>query len=129
MKPQNIVLRVFWWAEIILAARILLFFLPITIKHLFAHSSSMNFAIDFFVLLVTFGALLFLVAGIASVLGSRLWRFWHYWAAALIFLLTSNLYHLIKTTGAELSLYYFYPVLFSSLIGIALAILKPQLQD
>ena len=120
MNTRSISLRILWWSEIIISARILFFSIPVLIQKNLERSFSPIKVDDWFVIILTSTALIYLLVGYASITGHRLWKFFHYLAAALIFLLSVGLWNLMISTTLTFEPFYFLPALFA--VGIALFI-------
>lgn len=111
MAQKSLGLRILWWAEVVIAARALLFFIPVLINKYLAKSFSSAVIEDRFIAVAAMTALLYLIIGIASLGENKLWRFFHYLAAALAVLGAVGLYSLMAQTQGPPAWGYFVPAI------------------
>ena len=83
MEGRSVGLKILWWAETILALRVLLFTIPVMINQYSQNNSLLSDPNGLFIVLLTVIAALYCVVGILSILGSRFWKAAHYLAVAL----------------------------------------------
>lgn len=111
MRMESLGLRIWWWAELVVGVRTLLFFVPVMINKYLMKSFSSAILEDRFVAGVTLTALLYFIVGIVSLRGSPLWRLLHYVAAALTVFWTAGLYGLMAQTYTPPVWGYFVPAI------------------
>lgn len=111
MAQKSLGLMILWWAEIVVGARALLFFIPVLINKCLARSFSPAVLEDRFIAWAALTALLYFVVGIVSLGGNKLWRLFHYLAAALTLLGTVGLYSLMAQTQGPPAWGYFVPAI------------------
>ncbi len=111
MAQKSLGLMILWWAEVVIGARALLFFIPVLINKCLARSFSPAVMEDRFIAVAALTALLYFVVGIVSLGGNKLWRLFHYLAAALTVLGTVGLYSPLAQTHTPPAWGYFVPVL------------------
>jgi len=124
MKNKPVILQIVLWAEVIISARVLLFSLPVLISKKLSESFGSNLMADWFVIIITLISLFYFLIGIASIAGHKMWRIFHYFAAALTFLLTAALTNLMFVTGEYYSTMYFVPLIFSVMTVTAVVMFK-----
>lgn len=109
MQAKSLGLQILWWAEVVASARAILFFAPVMISRGRAQGLSFSPLEDGFLWIATFASLLWLLIGIASLLGHRFWRFFHALAMAVILALTFALWNAGRQLGVSWPLIYWVP--------------------
>ena len=115
MKSNSLGLQILWWAEIVVSARALLFFVPVMISKWQARSLSPYVLEDWFLWVVTFAALLYFLIGIVSVLGHKLWRIFHAVAMLVVVLLTFGSWNISHQQQVPLPFFCFFPTIWALL--------------
>lgn len=110
MKANSLGLQILWWAQIVVGGRALLFFIPVMISKWQLRSLSTYTPEDCFLWVATFASLFYLLIGIVSLLGHKLWRIFHVVAMLIIALLTFGLWNLSAQQHISLPLSYLLPV-------------------
>lgn len=123
---RPVVLQILWVAEIIVSLRILLFIAPVAINQYLARDFSPRADLDWFMIVITLTALLYLLIGIASVIGYRFWGFLHYGAVVLVLLMTAGLYRFLLLTATPVQTFYFLPLFWSILIIIGISLSRQR---
>jgi len=118
MNRKSVGLIIFWWSEVIISIRVLLFTMPVIINKLLAENFILADLENRFIILLTLTAIFYFLAGLTSIGGFRFWKFLHFSAAIFTILLTVSSLFVQGQIQAGAGMYYFYPVLFS--IGITL---------
>jgi len=127
MKNQSIGLQILGAVEVIVSARILLFTIPVFINKGLAANFFPIAAVDWFIMVLTLVALLYLVVGITSIMGYKFWTFFHYLAAVLVFVMTAGLYNLMISTQTNLNIAYSLPVFFSLIVTICAVLMRNKI--
>lgn len=78
---HSVGLQIFFWSEIVIAARILIFTLPVISNKLINKNFSLGFTPDLYLILLTVGSCMFLALGIVALLNVKAWKLLHYVAA------------------------------------------------
>jgi len=126
MKSRSIVLNIVLWAEIIVAARALMFTLPVLITK-YSKGQIYNILLsDWVMFAVTIIAFFYFLTGIASVLQYKGWKVFHYVGLVLTVLLTVALVSKATTLGAAVSFGFFLPLLISAVLAFAVTSYRPQ---
>jgi len=109
MNKKPMIVTIFLWVEMILAARVLLFTIPVLIsKNLMNTMSSIN-AQDWFILTATIISLMFFVVALSSVLGHKLWKIFHLVALVTSLLLTLGLVNRVMVVNEPVAMIYLAP--------------------
>ena len=123
MNTKSVGLQILWWSEVIISIRVLLFTLPVAINKWLAKSFLMSNFDDRFMIVITATALVYCIAGIASIAGYRYWKSVHYLAAIFTAVLTLGLLNLAGDTPQAMGLPYFTPVLFAIAVIVFVGVL------
>lgn len=124
VKNKSMWLNILCWIEAVVAARVLLFTAPVLINKCLSKSLEANNISDWFILLVTMGALLHFVVGIAAIVEQKGWRGFHFISTVLVFSLTGGLVSMVGKLHVELHFVYFLPLIFSALLALAVLPVK-----
>lgn len=108
MSDKSLGLKMLWWAEIVVCARAILFFIPVLINKVPQGFSFLNPG-DYFTMLVVVSCVLYLGGGISALLGYKRWRLFHILAAAFVILLTAGLQGTAARTQGIFPAAYFAP--------------------
>ena len=120
MERKLIALKIFLWAEVIMAARVLLFSIPVLLNKTMLASFSAADMRDWLLLVITFTAVFHLMAGLTAVMRQRFWLFSHYLACVLVIALTVGLSSELAFLKKSTDVFYFYPAVTS--MGIVLLV-------
>jgi len=118
MKNQSVGAKILLFSEIIIAARALLFFIPVTINKFLSKSFLWGDLEDRFIVVCVLTAVLYFVFGIASLMGFKFWKAIHYVAVALIFAMTISLLNIFSQAGSHYSVPLLCSVIIAVLVGI-----------
>lgn len=113
MDQKTLSLKILWLAEVIISIRVLLFSIPVSVSRLRTENPPPISNDDRFIFLLMMAALLYLVIGVASLMGHKLWRFFHYLGAVTVGILTTNFIITLNTFKASIEPVYFLPVFIS----------------
>lgn len=129
MQVNSLGLQMLGWAEVVVGARALLFFVPVMISKWQIRSFSPYALEDWFLWVATFASLLYFFIGIASIFRHTLWRVFHAAAMFVVALVTIGLWHLGSQAHVALSFFYFLPAVWAALVTAAVFLTKagPQL--
>ena len=108
-------LRMIFFAEVIVALRVLFFTVPVMISGSTQDKSPADID-DRFILILTLICALYLMVGIISMLGHRLWRFFHYLASGVVLMLTAAFIQFVVGMKGEVSFFYLLPIIVSAVI-------------
>lgn len=109
MKANSLGLQILWWAEIVVGARALLFFVPVMISKWQLRVLTPYALEDWFLWVATFASLLYFLIGIVSLLGHKLWRVFHAVAMLIVMLLTFGLWNMSAQRHIFFPLFYLLP--------------------
>ena len=110
MKQNSLALQIIWWLEVIVAARTLLFTIPVFIDRNTHQGLTLSRLEDNFIVLLTVTAGIYLIVGFISILGLNFWRVTQYGAVIAVTGATYIFMRLITTQEVTQQLYYFYPL-------------------
>lgn len=128
MKANSLGLQILWWAEIVVGARALLFFVPVMISKWQLRSLSAYALEDWFMWVATFASLFSFLIGIVSLLGHKLWRIFHVVAMLIVMLLTFGLWNMSTRQQVSLPLPYLLPAVWVLLLTAAVYLIKAKAQ-
>lgn len=128
MKADSLGLQILWWAEIVVGARALLFFVPVMISKWQLRSSSAYALEDWFMWAAAFASLLYFLIGIVSLLGHKLWRIFHAAAMFIVMLLTFGLWNMSTQQQVSLPLLYLLPAVLVLFLTAAVYLIKAKAQ-
>ena len=111
MDSKSLSLKIFWLAEVIFSARVLFFSLPVMISQVSLKDKPIISSDDRFIFFVTIAALIYFFIGLASLLGHKLWRLFHYLGVAVVVALTVGFLKELDGTKADIQPVYFLPAL------------------
>lgn len=114
MDGKSVGLKILFYAEAIVAIRVLLFSIPVMINKYSANSFLLSDLNDSFIAVMTVTALLHLIVGVVSILGFRSWKAIHYSAAIFTLIITAGSLRIVNQSSVSANLYYFSPILFSA---------------
>lgn len=98
MSKPSIGVTILWWLETIVAARVLLFTIPVLINKQMTGAPANSGGEDGFIVMITVAAGLYLMTGLASILGHKLGQIFHYLAVGAVLMMTAGL--VMKSSGA-----------------------------
>lgn len=128
MKANSLGLQILWWAEIVVGARALLFFVPVMISKGQIRSVSPYALEDWFMWVAAFASLLYFLIGIVSLLGHNLWRIFHVLAMLIVALLTFGLWNVSTRQQVSLPLFYLLPAAWALFLTAAVYSIKVKTQ-
>ncbi|MBI5415683.1 MAG: hypothetical protein HZA29_02600 [Candidatus Omnitrophica bacterium] len=102
-----------WWTEIVVGGRALLFLVPVMISRWQGQSFPVSSVDDWFLRVAALSSLFYLLVGIFSVLGHRLWRLFHYTGLALVGALSAGFLQMVVRTHAPVYPVYWLPAAFA----------------
>jgi len=123
MEGKSVGLRILCWAETIISLRVLLFSVPVMINKNSAGTFSMANLDDRFMAVLSLTAILYCLAGIMAIAGSKLWKAAHIHGVVLVAAATLAT---VKVAGGPLNssnAYYILPLLFAVILTVLTAIL------
>ena len=128
MATNSLALQMLWWAEIVVGARTLLFLVPVLISRWQEQNLLPSSVDDWFLRVAAFSSLFYLLVGVFSILGHRLWRFFHYLGLVLVGILTAGVMQVAARRQAPVYPAYWLPVVFAlaMTVGARWAGTKPQ---
>jgi hypothetical protein len=118
MKQRSITLQILWWTEIIVSLRVLLFFLPVLINQYITPQIAPPRSEDWGIVFMTFAMLLYLLTGVSSLMGMRLWRFFHVLSCAVVAVMTWGYWQMLLQSGVEMKMVYIVPLVIAVVITI-----------
>jgi len=121
---KSVGLKILWWGEIIVSARILLFCIPVLINKLLEKSLHTQSVDDWFIVILTTVALVYFILGIASIMGHKLWRAFHYVTLILVIFLIIGLLRQVAVHSVAFHWAYLSPVIFSVVVTVFATFLK-----
>jgi len=125
MQSKSIGLTILCWVEVIAAIRILLFTIPVFISQArSSHLVQVSSTDDAFMRMVTFWAVLYLLIGVSSLLGHRLWKMFQYGAAAAALISTAIFLNSVFRSGGSVEVIYLLPGIVSVILAAVVATQK-----
>jgi hypothetical protein len=121
MGGNSLKLKILWWAEVIISARALVFFVPVLIDKYLTKSFVQGLLDHLFIVVAAFAALFYLFIGIVSLLGHKFWRLFHFVGVAVVASLTAGLCDVVQRVHMPLKPVYFVPMIFAVVITLAMA--------
>lgn len=121
-NTRPIILKILVWTEIILSIRVLLFVVPVMIN-LAAADKPLSSLGDWFVVMMGGSAFFFVIASVATLIGSRVWRTLHFVAILTTCICSGAFFGMAVTNHAPLTGWYFAPAVFALVV---LALVFPQ---
>ena len=128
MNKRSILLTIIFWAEAIIAARVLVFTMPVLVSNYARGEFNLINAHDLSVMTVTLIALYYFMTALASVLGFKGWKWFHYLGTALTIVLIFSLVKRIIEAGGSASAMIYVPIVLSCALSIFVALQKTQVQ-
>ena len=119
MKADSLGSQILWWAEIVVGARALLFFVPVMISKWQLRSLSPYALEDWFMWVAMFASLFYFLIGIVSLLGHKLWRVFHAAAMLIVMLLTFGLWNISTQRQVSLPFLYLLPAVWALFLTAA----------
>ncbi len=129
MKNQSIGPQILAWAEVIVSVRVLLFTLPVLLDKKMSGAAAAMGANDWFMILLTLSALLFVAIGLMSVLKNKSSAAVHIVAVVLIGVMTAVLMNRLSTTNLITSPAYFLPAGVAVVMTVLAFILNKKVQS
>jgi hypothetical protein len=124
MQPRSIALQILWWTEIIVSLRILLFFLPVLINKYISPQVAPSHIEDWGAVFLTFALLCYLLTGVLSLMGTRLWRLFHLLSVAVVVVMTLGFMQILSKANAPIKIAYFFPLIISVVIAVLVLLQK-----
>ncbi len=128
MKKKPMSLQIMLWAEVVVAARILLFAIPVFLHKMTTQDTQYSIN-DWFLLSLAVPAGFFMVAAITSLMGNHLWRFLHYIVVALTVVISGAMIMMVFRTQSAFQIYYLTPLAVAAVVGWYLLSLNKSLQS
>lgn len=129
MGGKSVGLKILWWSEVIVSARVLLFFIPVVINTYMAGTLSLSDPAGRFTAVTGLTALVYAAVGIVSLAGYRFWKTVHYLAVTFVFLATAAFFYWPGRAAAAAGAHYLLPLLFSvlmTMLAVGLGVPKQQ---
>jgi hypothetical protein len=118
MKSKPILLTIIFWCEIIVSARVLVFTIPVLFSSYSQGSLSLVSLEGLSVVMLTLIALYYFMTGLASVMGFRGWRLFHYLGTMLTLALVFSLIKRAVEFGVPMNAGYYIPVVISAALSV-----------
>jgi len=113
--------KIFLWCEVVIAARILLFTIPVILNKFVNNQLLVGYE-DRFIAMLTIVAFFYLIAGLASLVGHSKWKLLHYIITIIVCFLS---YPFLNAMGQAPNVhYYFLPAIFSIIITCGLFMMR-----
>ena len=109
MNKASVGATILWWMEAIVSIRVLLFTIPVLINKQMTAASQGSGGSDWFILLLTVAAALFLAVGLLSIFGHKLAQIFHFLAAGVVVAMTIGLVMQSSGSAAGVSAGHFIP--------------------
>lgn len=128
MNGNFLRLKILWWAEVIISARALVFFIPVLIDKYLTRSLVPGLLDNLFIAVAAFAAFFYLLVGIVSLLGHKLWRLFHWMGVIVVASLTAGLFYVVQEARMSFKFIYFVPVVLAvmTIAGIIWAQGRPR---
>jgi len=124
MQSRSIIIKILYWLEVIISARILLFTLPVLLNNLTKGHFSFSNPEDFFITTLTVLGVYYFCVGIVAILEKPAVRLLHILGLILIAGLTAVLLRNISVTSdAQFETYHFIPIFLSILFTLIVLVL------
>lgn len=121
MQEKSRGLKVLLWCEVIVAARILLFGIPVIMSQfLLANKPNYNAVGEWFLAIVTIAAFFYLIVGVLALVGHAKWKFFHYLVVLLVFGMSGVMVMAIHKMNMPVHYYYLFPAIISLVIAFYL---------
>lgn len=124
-STHSVLLKVVFWIELIIAARILFFTVPVLLDNMRSGRMDASVFQNWPVMTLTVIALLYLIVAVASLMSFQGWKLFQYFAALLTIVLMTALIRKAMQSTTEVSWLYSAPVLFAVVTTGCVALLKP----
>lgn len=124
MRSNAVGIQIFWWGEVILSMRVLLFTLPVLLHKWTVGSLSTSDVSDSFILVISLCACLYLFVGLLGVLGNRKWKLFHFIAAFTVFILSACFLYKLNAANSLVVTGYFVPSILAVISVILANVLK-----
>ena len=121
-------IQILSWCEIIMAARIFLFTVPVLVKNIFFRQPHIFEVYDWFIVVLTLTGLIYLLAGLTSLIGHKLQHIFHFCAFVLIAMMTYALFQRAQNYGFVFEYFYLSPAIFSVLITALFILIKSRIK-
>ncbi len=115
MKHKSLGIKIFLFCELVVACRILLFEIPISVNKFFGTRITDLSNTDRFQAIIVFVSIFYLVAATAALLGHTFWRQLHYLTTALAAVLTLAFFVILQQQGQPFYSFYYLPIIGSVL--------------
>lgn len=122
MTKEPLGVRMLWWAEVIAGARVLLFFIPVTINRGMKKTFFSDDLADRLIVVAALTALLYLAAGIVSIGGRKWWKLFHYLAMIMVACLTAGFLNTPAGTYEPLPWGYFLPLICAIVMTVCVSL-------
>jgi hypothetical protein len=110
-----------WWAELVIALRVLLFTIPVFFNKFLDPTPPSASLDERFILILTFTAVYYFLTGLMSLMGLRFWRTLHFIAVLFTLLLAvmaGSLNPPGPIPGAGMGMHFYYPFIFAVIIAV-----------
>jgi len=124
MKEKSVGLVILWWAEIIIAVRVLLFTVPVIINKMVDGEFTLSDPQSLFIILLTLTSVFYLLSGGLSVAGFGFWKPVHFAAVLATGALTLAAVQAAGQIAA--GAHYFYPLVFAVFVTGLAAVLGKE---
>ncbi|MBZ0165917.1 MAG: hypothetical protein K8I00_03850 [Candidatus Omnitrophica bacterium] len=115
MKKSSVGTTILWWLEAIVSARVLLFTIPVLINNQMTGTTKSSGAENWFMLMITVAAVLYLFVGLMSIIGHKLAPMFHFLAAAVVLVMTIGMVMQSSGSTGGLNVGFFIPLVFASI--------------
>ncbi len=122
MGTQSLGMKVLFGLEIVVSLRILLFTIPVVISRWMQKIFSAGYVDDWMILVSTVIAFFYLVVGVSSMSGHRLWKIFHYMAAIVTAMLTFGFLNLIVSVHEAPTFFHMLPTVMALSIALVIAV-------
>jgi len=124
MKDKSIGLVILLWVELIVSARILMFTVPVLISRYFKSGATVNTPADWCVFTISLIAMFYFLVGLASLLGHKQWKLFHYGGVILTAILTAGLVSKIVLIEFTVNPFYLVPFIVSLFLAVVIGFSK-----
>lgn len=127
MNSKTMGQTILGWVEVIISIRMLLFCIPVLFNKSITQSFSTARVEDWFIIVLSLTSLLYLLTGLALLVGTKFWKFIHIFVGVVVLTLTAALYKKMTTIpNVSISGLYMLPFSFAIVTTAAAAILKDK---
>ena len=123
MKKGPMSYQIMLWAEVVIAARILLFAIPVFLHKLMAPAAALSID-DWFLLSLGIPSVFFVVAAVSALMGSKMWKILHFVVVGITAVMSVALLMMVFRTQSPFQVYYLIPLAVAALVAGALLKMK-----